>query len=171
VRVLQHPQHPDADDALSEVQSWSPSTSPRPIGGEFAWLVALPAAPDLLLSAKDLFVHCRWWRGAPAGGENEQCSFEICGSQIALLSEAASALKDDHLGFTLARDHDPREVGLLYYVMASSPTLGAALQRLARYSKVTNEALVFEYREGNSLNVSLSYSGVPRHSDIQQMEF
>jgi AraC-like DNA-binding protein len=92
-------------------------------------------------------------------------------SQIAFLHEAASALKDDHLGFTLARDHDPRGVGLLYYVMASSPTLGAALQRLARYSKVTNEALVFGYREGSSLNVTLSYSGVPRHSDIQQMEF
>ena len=92
-------------------------------------------------------------------------------SQIALLHEAASALKDDHLGFTLARDHDPREIGLLYYLMASSPTLGAALQRLARYSKVTNEALVFGYREGNSLNVTLSYSGVPRHLDIQQMEF
>jgi AraC-like DNA-binding protein len=92
-------------------------------------------------------------------------------SQIALLHEAANALKDDHLGFTLARDHDPRKIGLLYYVMASSPTLGAALQRLARYSTVTNEALVFGYREGNSLNVTLSYSGVPRHSDMQQMEF
>ena len=34
-------------------------------------------------------------------------------SQIGLLDEAASALKDDCLGFTLARDHDPREIGLL----------------------------------------------------------
>jgi AraC-like DNA-binding protein len=92
-------------------------------------------------------------------------------SQIALLNEAASALKDDCLGFTLARDHDPREIGLLYYVMASSRTLGEALQRLARYSKVTNEALVFGYREGNRLFINLSYSGVPRHSDRHQMEF
>jgi AraC-like DNA-binding protein len=92
-------------------------------------------------------------------------------SQIAFLNEAASALKDDRLGFTLACDHDPREIGLLYYVMASSRTLGEALQRLARYSKVTNEALVFGYREGNRLIISLSYSGVPRHSDRHQMEF
>src|SRR5262245_52743653 len=91
--------------------------------------------------------------------------------QIAFLSEAASALKDDCLGFTLARDHDPREIGLLYYVMASSRTLGEALQRLARYSTVTNEALVFGYREGNRLVIDLSYSGVPRHSDRHQMEF
>jgi AraC-like DNA-binding protein len=92
-------------------------------------------------------------------------------SQIALLDEAAIALKDDCLGFTLARDFDPREIGLLYYVMASSQTLGEALKRLARYSKVTNEALAFGYREGNRLIVSLSYSGVPRHSDRHQIEF
>jgi hypothetical protein len=77
-------------------------------------------------------------------------------SQITLLDEAAIALQDDCLGFTLARDFDPREIGLLYYVMASSQTLGEALKRLARYSKVTNEALVFGYREGNRLNISLS---------------
>jgi AraC-like DNA-binding protein len=92
-------------------------------------------------------------------------------SQIALLDEAAIALKDDCLGFTLALDHDPREIGLLYYVMASSQTLGDGLKRIARYSRVTNEALVVGYREGNRLIISLSYSGVPRHSDRHQMEF
>jgi hypothetical protein len=34
-------------------------------------------------------------------------------SQVALLDEAAIALKDDHLGFTLARDFEPRELGRL----------------------------------------------------------
>jgi AraC-like DNA-binding protein len=92
-------------------------------------------------------------------------------SQIALLDEAAIALKDDCIGFTLARDFDPREIGLLYYVMASSPTLGDALKRVARYSRITNEALVIGYREGNRLNINLSYSGVPRHSDRHQIEF
>jgi AraC-like DNA-binding protein len=92
-------------------------------------------------------------------------------SQIAFLNEAARALKDDCLGFTLACDHEPREVGLLYYVMASSPTLGEALQRLARYSTVTNEAIIFGYREGNRLIINVSYSGVPRHSDRHQMEY
>jgi hypothetical protein len=62
-------------------------------------------------------------------------------SQVALLDEAAIALKDDCLGFTLARDFDPRELGLLFYVMASSQTLGDALKRVARYSQITNEAL------------------------------
>ena len=53
-------------------------------------------------------------------------------SQIAFLDEAAIALKDDCFGFTLAREHDPRDIGLLYYVMASSETLGDALKRVAR---------------------------------------
>jgi hypothetical protein len=44
----------------------------------------------------------------------------------------AIALKDDRLGFTLARDFDLREIGLLYYVMACSQTLGDALKRIAR---------------------------------------
>jgi len=86
-------------------------------------------------------------------------------SQVALLDEAAVALKDDGLGFTLAREFDPRELGLLYYVMASSQTLGDALKRVARYSKITYDAVVVGYREGNRLTISLSYSGVPRHSD------
>ena len=64
-------------------------------------------------------------------------------SQVALLDEAAIALKDDRLGFTLALDFDPRELGLLYYVTASSHTLGDALKRVARYSQITNEALVY----------------------------
>jgi hypothetical protein len=92
-------------------------------------------------------------------------------SQIRLLDEAAVALKDDCLGFTLACDFDPREIGLLYYVMASSRTLGDALKRVARYSRITNEAIVVGYRQANRLVVGLSYSGVPRHSDRHQMEF
>jgi len=92
-------------------------------------------------------------------------------SQVALLDEAAVALKDDCLGFTLARDFDPRELGLLYYVMASSQTLGDGLKRVARYSQITNEAIVVRYLEGNRLIINLSYSGVPRHSERHQIEF
>jgi AraC-like DNA-binding protein len=92
-------------------------------------------------------------------------------SQITLLDEAAIALQDDCLGFTLACDFDPRELGLLYYVMASSQTLGDALKRVARYSQTTNEALVVRYRAENRLIINLSYSGVPRHSDRHQIEF
>jgi hypothetical protein len=81
-------------------------------------------------------------------------------SQIALLDEAAIALKDDCIGFTLARDFDLRELGLLYYVMASSQTLGDALKRVARYSQTTNEALVVGYRTSRTAWLPTS----PHHS-------
>ena len=64
-------------------------------------------------------------------------------SKVPLSPSTAIALKDDCIGLTLARDFDLREIGLLYYVMACSQTLGDALKRIARYSKITNEALVF----------------------------
>ena len=91
-------------------------------------------------------------------------------SQITLLDEAAIALKDDCIGFTLARDFDLRKIGLVYYVMASSQTLGDALQRVARYSRITNEALVFGYREGNRALLSGLFWRLTA-PDRHQMEF
>jgi hypothetical protein len=73
--------------------------------------------------------------------------------QIRLLDEAAIALKDDCLGFTLARNFDPREIGLLYYVMASSQTLGDALKRVARYKLPTRPSWSDIERGTGSLSV------------------
>ena len=44
-------------------------------------------------------------------------------SQIKFLDLAATALKDELLGFHLAQSFDLRLMGLLYYVLASSETL------------------------------------------------
>ena len=44
-------------------------------------------------------------------------------AQIRFLDLAAEALEDDLLGFHLARSFDLREIGLLYYVIASSEQL------------------------------------------------
>jgi hypothetical protein len=44
-------------------------------------------------------------------------------SQIKFLDVAAKALKDEFLGLHLAQAFDLREIGLLYYVMASSEFL------------------------------------------------
>ena len=91
--------------------------------------------------------------------------------QIAFLEIAAEALHDKFFGFSLAEDFDCKELGLLYYVMASSETLGAALERASRYSRITNEAIVLEYRAIPEPALRLSYSGIPRHADLQQIEF
>jgi AraC-like DNA-binding protein len=92
-------------------------------------------------------------------------------NQITLLNLVASAVGDDLLGFHLAEDFDLREIGLLYYVLASSATLGEALTRTSRYSGVSNECVKVHCRMASDLSVHMSYIGVPRHSDRHQMAF
>ncbi len=92
-------------------------------------------------------------------------------SQTALLEVAADALNEDFLGLVLAKEFDCRDLGLWYYVLASSETLGEALQRGARYSRIGNEAIVLDYRAALEPSLRLSYFGIPRHADRHQMEF
>ena len=91
-------------------------------------------------------------------------------SQIRFLELAAKALNDPLLGFRLARDADLRLTGLLYYVAASSQTLGDALDRAERYSSIVNAGVVLKCFEARNLTIALRYAGVARHSDRQQME-
>lgn len=91
--------------------------------------------------------------------------------QIAFLNAVAKALVDELLGFHLAQLPDLRELGMLYYVAASSETLGDALQRASRYSSISNEGLALKCFTQGSLRVVFEYLGVARHSDRHQMEF
>ena len=92
-------------------------------------------------------------------------------SQIRLLELAAEALHDDELGFHLARDFDLREVGLLYYVLASSQTIAEALSKAERYSRITNEGISLRFRAKNETAITLRYVDVERRSDRQQIKF
>jgi AraC-like DNA-binding protein len=92
-------------------------------------------------------------------------------SQIRILDLAADALQDDLLGFRLARDYDLREIGLLYYVLASSDVMNDALQKAARYSRITNEGVSLRIRANKEVAIALDYIGVERRSDYHQIEF
>jgi AraC-like DNA-binding protein len=92
-------------------------------------------------------------------------------NQIAFLNLVAAAAEDELLRFHLAQNFDLREIGMLYYVMASSDTLGDALQRAARYSRIVNEGMHLKYRENKSLTVTFEYIDVARHQDRHQIEF
>ena len=92
-------------------------------------------------------------------------------SQIKLLELAADALHDDLLGFHLARDYDLREIGLFYYVLASSDILADALHRAERYSGIVNEGFSLQARTGKETAIALSYVGIDRHSDRHQIGF
>ena len=73
--------------------------------------------------------------------------------QIRFLNLVADALPDDFLGFHLALPAELREIGLLYYVSASSETLGQALQQAARYSSIVNEGVRLKYSEQRGRNL------------------
>jgi AraC-like DNA-binding protein len=92
-------------------------------------------------------------------------------SQISLLNLVATGLGDELLGFHLAHDFDLREIGMLYYITASSETLGDALQRASRYSRITNEALHLGYHENRDIVIRFEYVDVARHQDRHQIEF
>ena len=92
-------------------------------------------------------------------------------SQIRFVELAAKALEDEYLGFHLAQKFDLRMGGLFHYVLASSDTLGEALQRGARYSAMLNEGITLRLREAKGIRINFEYAGVPRHSDRHQIEF
>jgi AraC-like DNA-binding protein len=91
-------------------------------------------------------------------------------NQIRFLNLVANALPDELLGFQLAQDFDLRTMGLLYYVPASSETLGDALQRIARYSAIHNEGVHMTHRRGTDMVMTFEYVGVSRSIDRHQIE-
>jgi hypothetical protein len=91
--------------------------------------------------------------------------------QVTLLNLLAGALGDNLLGFRLACTFDVREAGLLYYVVASSETLGKGLLRGQRYSTVVNTGIPVRCQPRPELSLRHTYVGVARHEDRHQIEF
>src|SRR4051812_27001801 len=92
-------------------------------------------------------------------------------AQIRFLNLTANALQDEMLGFHLALLPDLRELGLLYYVSASSNTLGEALRRTSRYSRIVNEGVAMKYFDDGDVRTTFQYVGISRHLDRHQLEF
>jgi AraC-like DNA-binding protein len=91
--------------------------------------------------------------------------------QIDFLDRVAKAVKDPFLGFHLAQTPDLRQLGLLYYVVASSETFGDAWERGARYTSLAHEGLSLTCLRGREITMVFDYVAVPRHVDLQQIEF
>jgi AraC-like DNA-binding protein len=92
-------------------------------------------------------------------------------AQIEFLNLVASAVGDDLLGFHLAQTAELREVGLFYYVLASSDTLADVLRRGARYSSIISDGVAQKLIDGREIGISMRYVGVSRHLDRHQIEF
>ena len=93
-------------------------------------------------------------------------------TQIRLLELAAGELQDELLGFHLARSFDLREIGLLYYVVASSERLEDALRNAERYCRLTNEGIRLRFSlQDRAATIALDYVNVDRDFDRHQIEF
>jgi len=92
--------------------------------------------------------------------------------QIRILELVAEELGDEFLGFHLARNFDLREIGLVYYVIASSERLADAIRNAERYCGVMNDGVCLHFRQDDrTAAIALDYVNVDRHSDRHQIEF
>jgi AraC-like DNA-binding protein len=92
--------------------------------------------------------------------------------QIKILELVSDELQDGLLGFHLARSFDLREVGLVYYVIASSERFADALLNAKRYCAIMNEGVRLQMRQDDrTVSIKLDYVDIERQSDRHQIEF
>jgi AraC-like DNA-binding protein len=93
-------------------------------------------------------------------------------SQSAVFEYAAEAMDDGAFGLRLADEANPREAGLLFYVMSAANSLGEALTLFARYSRIANETLRIKVATApKETVVEIAFVGFSRHSAKQATEF
>lgn len=92
-------------------------------------------------------------------------------TQLRILELAAKELHDDWFGFRLAQDFELGEIGLLYYVVASSERLADALRNAERYCAINNEGVRLRISSGPALTIALEYLNLDRLSDRHHIEF
>lgn len=102
--------------------------------------------------------------------EDPECRLPAS-AQIKALELAARELQDDYLGFRLARDFELGEIGLVYYVMASSERLVDALRNAERYCAINNEGVRLRISTDGDLTIGFEYLHVDRPSDRHHAEF
>jgi AraC-like DNA-binding protein len=91
--------------------------------------------------------------------------------QVKLLELAAIELRDDCLGLHLARQFELGEIGLLYYVMASSERLSDALHNAERYCAINNEGVRLKISLDGAVVIGIEYLDVDRETDRHHIEF
>ena len=102
---------------------------------------------------------------------NDSIRLEVS-KQIRILDLVAEELGDELLGFHLGIDFDLREIGLVYYVIASSDQLADAIRSAERYSGIMNDGVRLHFRQDDrAAAIALDYVNVDRQSDRHQIEF
>jgi AraC-like DNA-binding protein len=92
-------------------------------------------------------------------------------AQARFLEFVAEALHDPALGFHLATEVNPRELGLVFYVASAAKDLGEAITLLGRYCRIVNEAIRVQMTQRNGdLVIEVHIVGVPRFLAAQNAE-
>jgi len=92
--------------------------------------------------------------------------------QIKILELVSEELQDGLLGFHLACSVDLREVGLVYYVIASSDRFADALSNAKRYCAIMNEGVCLQVKhDDRTVSITLDYVDIERMTDRHQIEF
>jgi AraC-like DNA-binding protein len=93
------------------------------------------------------------------------------GRQVRFLNLAAEEVHDELFGFHLARKFELREIGLVYYVTASSKNFSDAFANAARYSSINNEGVRLRFRTDRNPTIAIDYERLDRQTDRHHMEF
>ena len=72
-------------------------------------------------------------------------------------------MNDSAFGLHLAKQIDPRDVGLYFYASSATRDLGEALALFSRYCRIANEAFRLTQRSADSAIV-FEYVGLPRYA-------
>jgi AraC-like DNA-binding protein len=94
------------------------------------------------------------------------------GAQARFLELAAEATNDAAFGLRLAEDTDPRDSGILFYIVSGAKDVGEALVLFSRYVRIVNEAARLRLRRTEEgLAVEVEVTGLARHRIRQNVEF
>ena len=108
---------------------------------------------------------------ARAAGEGNDFPQRVSAiGQCKFLDYAAEAMNDSAFGLHLAKQIDPRDVGLYFYASSAARDLGEALALFSRYCRIANEAFRLTQRSADSAIV-FEYVGLPRYASRHNMEY
>jgi AraC-like DNA-binding protein len=92
--------------------------------------------------------------------------------QCKFLDYAAEAMDDSAFGLHLARQVDPRDAGMFYYVGSTARDLGEALTLYSRYCRIVNEAFRQKLAQSSEgVAIEVEFVGLPRYVAKQSAEF
>ena len=88
-------------------------------------------------------------------GAHTGVKLQLC--RIGFLDKAARIVGDEYFGFNLGKETNTKELGIIYYVFASSDTALAAIKNLVRYHHLVNSTTMLSLEIGRDVNIEVKF--------------